>query len=85
MRGWPWWASSRRCPRSRPCPLARPRRRRIHLGQWVEAPVYDLEALAPGQAIAGPAVLETATTTVLLRPADRAVVTPLGWLDVTLV
>jgi hypothetical protein len=30
-------------------------------------------------------VLETATTTVLLRAADRAVVTPLGWLDVTLV
>ena len=59
-------------------------RRRIHLGQWVEAPVYDLEVLAPGQAIAGPAVLETATTTVLLRAADRAVVTPLGWLDVTL-
>jgi N-methylhydantoinase A len=60
-------------------------RRRVHLGAWVEAPVYDLEALAPGQAIAGPAVLETATTTVLLRAADRALVTPLGWLDVTLV
>jgi len=50
----------------------------------VEAPVFDLEALAPGQAIAGPAVLETATTTVLLHQADRATVTPLGWLDVTL-
>ena len=59
-------------------------RRPIHLGDWVEAPVYDLEALSPGQVIAGPAVLETATTTVLLHPADRATVTPLGWLDIGL-
>jgi N-methylhydantoinase A len=55
----------------------------VHLGRWVEAPVYDLDALAAGQAVPGPAVVETATTTVLLRPRDRAVVTPLGWLDVT--
>ncbi len=59
-------------------------RRRVHLGRWVEAPVYDLDALAAGQAVPGPAVVETATTTVLLRPRDRAVVTPLGWLDVSL-
>ena len=75
-------------PDEPPVPLraaAAPRlRRRIHLGDWVEAPVYDLDALAPGQVIAGPAVLETATTTVLLRAPDRATVTPLGWLDVTL-
>jgi N-methylhydantoinase A len=58
--------------------------RPVHLGTWVEAPVHDLDALAPGQAIVGPAVVETATTTVLLRARDRAVVTPLGWLDVTL-
>src|SRR5262245_35287175 len=65
-------------------PAAARQRRRVHLGEWVEAPVYDLDALAPGQVIAGPAVLETATTTVLLRAADRATVTPLGWLDATL-
>jgi N-methylhydantoinase A len=66
-------------------PPAGPRARRaLHLGSWVEAPVHDLEAMAPGQALAGPAVVETATTTVLLRPGDRAGVTPLGWLDVTL-
>jgi N-methylhydantoinase A len=40
--------------------------------------------LAPGQAIAGPAVIEAATTTVLLRPGDRAEVTGIGWLDVAL-
>ncbi|HEV8675237.1 MAG TPA: hydantoinase/oxoprolinase family protein [Methylomirabilota bacterium] len=64
-------------------PAAAPRtRRRVYLGQWREVPVFDLEAVAPGQAIAGPAVIEAATTTVLLRAGDRAVVTPLGWLDI---
>jgi N-methylhydantoinase A len=65
-------------------PPAAPRsRRRIYLGGWREAPVYDLEALAPDQRLEGPAVLEAATTTVLLRPGDRATITPLGWVDVS--
>jgi N-methylhydantoinase A len=58
--------------------------RRVYLGDWRDVPVHDLDALAPGQTVEGPAVLEAATTTVLLRPADRAVVTPLGWLDIEL-
>ena len=45
-------------------------------------PVFDFDALAPGQAIAGPAIVESAMTTVLLRPGDRATVTPHGWLDI---
>ncbi len=45
-------------------------------------PVFDFEALAPGQAVEGPAVVESATTTVLLRPGDLARTTPLGWLDI---
>jgi N-methylhydantoinase A len=49
---------------------------------WQDVPVFDLDALAPGQAIEGPAVLEATTTTALLRPNDRAIVTPLGWLDI---
>jgi N-methylhydantoinase A len=57
--------------------------RRIYLGSWIAAPVYDFDRLAPGQAIAGPAIVESAMTTVLLRPSDRATVTPLGWLDIT--
>ncbi len=57
--------------------------RRIHLDGWIEAPVYDFDAVARGQAIAGPAIVESATTTVLLRPGDRAKVTPEGWLDIT--
>jgi N-methylhydantoinase A len=57
-------------------------RRRVYLGAWHEVPIHDLDALAPGQIIDGPAVLEAETTTVLLRATDRATVTPLGWLDI---
>ncbi|HET6521832.1 MAG TPA: hypothetical protein VFG47_18715, partial [Geminicoccaceae bacterium] len=57
-------------------------RRRIYLGHWRDVPFFDLEALAPGQIVEGPAVIESATTTVLLRPGDRAHTTALGWLDV---
>jgi N-methylhydantoinase A len=69
-----------------PRPTAGPRgRRQVYLGRaFAEAPVYDLDGLAPGQAIDGPAVVETATTTALLRAGDRATVTPLGWLDIRL-
>jgi N-methylhydantoinase A len=56
--------------------------RRIYLDSWIPAPVYDFDHLAPGQAIAGPAIIESAMTTVLLRPSDRATVTRLGWLDI---
>jgi N-methylhydantoinase A len=58
--------------------------RRIYLDDWVSAPVYDFDALAPAQTIAGPAIVESAMTTVLLRPRDRAAVTALGWLDITI-
>jgi N-methylhydantoinase A len=57
--------------------------RRIHIGGWIEVPVYALDALVPGQAIAGPAIVESAMTTVLLRPGNSAVVTPHGWLDIS--
>ncbi len=57
--------------------------RRVYLaGAWVTLPVYDLDAVAPGQAVTGPALFQTATTTVLVRAGDRAVATPLGWLDI---
>jgi N-methylhydantoinase A len=58
------------------------RRRPIYLGGWREVPVYDFDALAPGQAIEGPAVIEAATTSVLLRPGDLSRTTELGWLDI---
>ena len=48
------------------------------------APVYDFDTLAPAQLIAGPAIVESAMTTVLLRPGEHATVTPLGWLDIAI-
>ncbi|MGH7044873.1 MAG: hydantoinase/oxoprolinase family protein [Stellaceae bacterium] len=64
-------------------PPAPPRSERaIWLGTWTPAPVHDFATLAPAQIIAGPALIEAAMTTVLLRPGDRAVVSCLGWLDI---
>ena len=56
--------------------------RRIHLDGALEAPIFALDRLAAGQQIPGPAIVESPTTTVLLRPGDTATVTPLGWLDI---
>jgi N-methylhydantoinase A len=71
-------------PRLADRPPAAPRtRRRIYLGAWQEVPVFDFDALAPGQELAGPALIEAATTTVLLRPKDRARTSAIGWLDVS--
>ena len=52
-------------------------------GGWYDVPVFDLDALAPGQAVTGPALFEAATTTVLVGTDERALVTPLGWLDIS--
>jgi N-methylhydantoinase A len=62
--------------------VAAPGSRRIYLGSWVDVPVYELDTLRPGEAVAGPALFESATTTVLVRANDGAVVTPHGWLDI---
>jgi N-methylhydantoinase A len=62
-------------------PAARPTRRQaIHGGP--DAAVYDLDTMAPGQQVAGPALIETETTTVLLGAADQAVITATGWIDI---
>ena len=64
-------------------PAARPTgQRQIYLGGWRNVPIYAFDALAPEQAIDGPAVIESATTSVLLRPGDRMRTTAFGWLDV---
>ena len=68
-----------------PAPPTAPRsERRIYLDDWVAAPVYDFDRLARAQTLRGPAIVESATTTILLRPSESATVTPLGWLDITL-
>ncbi len=57
-------------------------RRRIYLGEWLEAPVYDFDWLAAGQKVSGPALVVSETTNVLLRHGDQATTTPHGWLDI---
>jgi len=61
------------------------KQRRVFLdGAWTEVPVFDFSGLAAGQAVAGPAIVESDTTTVLLRPGNRAAFDARGWLDVVL-
>jgi N-methylhydantoinase A len=57
-------------------------RRRIHLDGWQHVEIFDLDALPAGQAIHGPAIIESETTTVLLRPGDGATVSQRRWLDI---
>jgi N-methylhydantoinase A len=65
-------------------PTAPRAERGIYLDHWVSAPVYDFDELAPAQTVTGPAIVESAMTTVLLRPGEHATVTPLGWLDIAI-
>ncbi len=61
------------------------RRQRAHVGGgWMELDVHAFETLAPGQSIAGPALVEGATTCALIEAGDTARVTPNGWLDIEL-
>ena len=60
-----------------------PRRfRRVYLGEWIDVPVFDMDTLASGQCIDGPTIVESRTTTILLRMGDQARVTDTGWLDI---
>jgi N-methylhydantoinase A len=65
-------------------PATAPRLRRAYLGRWVEVPVHDMDALAAGQEVKGPAIFESATTTVVIRQDERALVTPEGWVDIAI-
>jgi N-methylhydantoinase A len=71
-------------PERRAVAPAAPRSRRVYLGRWMEIPVHDMDGLAEGQEVKGPAIFESATTTVLIRARERAVVTRQGWLDIRL-
>jgi N-methylhydantoinase A len=59
-------------------------KRQAFFGSWREVPVYALDDLQPGHTLAGPAVIEAETTTVLVDAGDRVTVNALGWLDITL-
>jgi len=56
--------------------------RNAYVGEWLDIPVYAMDDLAPNHRIAGPAIVESRTTTILLRPGDHANVTATGWLDI---
>ncbi len=59
-------------------------KRQAFFGGWREVPVYALDDLTPGHTLAGPAIIEAETTTVLVDTGDRVTVNPLGWLDIML-
>lgn len=59
-------------------------RRQVFLTRWIEVPVYDFSALAPDQILTGPVIIESDTTTVLIRNEETARFDPRGWLDITL-
>jgi N-methylhydantoinase A len=58
--------------------------RRVYLGGWKDIPVFDFDGLGAGQIVEGPAIIESSTTTVLLRSGDCSKATSLGWLDISL-
>jgi len=58
-------------------------RRCLLEGGWADLPVFAFEALAAGQGIPGPAIVESPTTTVLLQPGDVGEMDAGGWLAVT--
>ena len=57
-------------------------KRRAYVGDWIDLPVYDLEELGAGSRISGPAIIESRTTTILLKGGDSTSVTDTGWLDI---
>jgi N-methylhydantoinase A len=57
--------------------------RQVYLGGgWTEVPVFDFSALGAGQRVRGPAIVESDTTTVLLRNGDLGHFDARGWLEV---
>ena len=55
--------------------------RRVYLGQWHDAPAYAADSLPAGAEIAGPALLESEFTTVLVWPGDHATVDAMGGIE----
>jgi N-methylhydantoinase A/acetophenone carboxylase len=45
--------------------------RQAWFDEWVDTPVYELEALKPGQSFSGPAIVQAAYTTAVIPPGRR--------------
>jgi len=56
-------------------------RRNIYLGGWTDAPIYEITDLSPGSLVAGPAVLESDFTTVLVEAGDKATIDQYGGIE----
>jgi N-methylhydantoinase A len=57
-------------------------RQRVWLPGWADVPVFDFGALAVDQALKGPAIVASDTTTVLLHAGESARFDARGWLNV---
>ncbi len=55
--------------------------RRVYLGEWQDAPTYAADGLPAGAEIAGPAIVESEFTTILVWPGDHATVDPMGGIE----
>ena len=55
--------------------------RRVYLGEWRDSPTYDADSLPTGAKIAGPAILESEFTTILVWPGDHATVDSMGGVE----
>ena len=55
--------------------------RRVYLGEWRDAPTYAADSLPAGAEIAGPAILESDFTTILVWPGDYATVDSMGGIE----
>ncbi|MBI4182512.1 MAG: hydantoinase/oxoprolinase family protein [Proteobacteria bacterium] len=58
-------------------------RRRVYFGKWTEAPVYWFDDLRHGMAFAGPALIDSPSTTVLVPAGSTAEVDPLASVVIT--
>ena len=68
-------------PRPAPAGGPEPAQRRVYMEGWIDVPVYAWDRLRVDSEIAGPAIVESSTTTVLALPGDQIRLTPHGWLD----
>jgi N-methylhydantoinase A len=59
------------------------RSRRIYLGSWSEAPVYWFDDLAEGMVIEGPAVVDSASTSVVIGFNSKGTVDRFGSIEIT--
>jgi len=56
--------------------------REVYLDGWKTVPLFNFTNLAPDQVVVGPAIVESDTTTILLRAGDHGKFDARGWLEI---